>query len=841
MRELIIKSITNSNKLLQKSLALKAQLNNQDLRGANHFFELSLDMLCITDLDGYYKQVNPAFSETLGYTEKELIDTSYLNFIHPDDKEATNKVNQSLSKDQPTIVFEIRNCCKDGTYKWIHWTSNLLHDEQLIYSIARDITEQKQSQEALQKSYNYLQSIFRAAPAGIGLIEDRVFKHVNDNVCQLTGYRREELIGQNARLLYESDEEYDYVGEEKYRQMRENGTGTVETRYLCKDGQIIDVLLSSTPLDINNFSKGVTFTVTDISAIKQSKFYLQQSQEKYLDLYENAPDMYLNVDPKSTNVIQCNQTLINNLGFSKEEIIGHPVFNLYTTDSAKYVEKNIIPMFLDKGIVKNEYLQVKKKNGDIIDVSLNITAIRDEQGNILHSRAIWRDITAMKEQQYQLEHIAHYDILTNLPNRVLLADRLSQAMLQCGRQAQFLAVAFLDLDGFKNINDVYGHNIGDELLIALSIRMKGALRQGDSLARIGGDEFVAVLTDLNTSKDCEPILERLLLSASEPITIGNIVLNVSASIGVTFYPQDNVDADLLMRHADQAMYVAKESGKNQYHIFDTAQDDAVKVQRESLIAIRSALDNHQFLLYYQPKVNMRTGTVVGVEALIRWKHPERGLLSPTDFLPVIENNPMSIELGEWVIDSVLAQISKWQSIGFNLPVSTSVNIAAVQLQQPDFTQRLTKLLAAHPDVEPRYLELEVLETSALDDVKHVSKIMNACISLGVTFALDDFGTGYSSLTYLRRLPATLIKIDQTFVRDMLHDANDFAIVEGVIALSKSFKREVIAEGVETIEHGTTLLKLGCDLAQGYGIAKPMLASDIPSWVIGWKPDANWLS
>jgi EAL domain-containing protein (putative c-di-GMP-specific phosphodiesterase class I) len=287
------------------------------------------------------------------------------------------------------------------------------------------------------------------------------------------------------------------------------------------------------------------------------------------------------------------------------------------------------------------------------------------------------------------------------------------------------------------------------------------------------------------------------------------------------------------------MYTAKELGKNRYHLFDTAQDDAVKVQRESLEAIRTALDEDQFVLHYQPKVNMRKGRVKGVEALIRWQHPTRGLLNPIDFLPVIENSPMSIEMGEWVINAALNQISQWQKMGLNLPVSTSVNIAAVQLQQPDFTKKLTKLLAAHVDVEPCSLELEVLETSGLDDVNYVSTVMRDCMDLGVTFALDDFGTGYSSLTYLRRLPANLIKIDQSFVRDMLNDPDDFAIVEGVIALAKSFKREVIAEGVETIEHGTALLQLGCELAQGYGIARPMPAIDIPAWVSNWKADKAW--
>ena len=537
-------------------------------------------------------------------------------------------------------------------------------------------------------------------------------------------------------------------------------------------------------------------------------------------------------------IVDVNGTFTTITGFSREEAIGQNPRILKSGRQSPEFYADMWQALLEEGYWSGEVWN-RRKNGEVYALMSTISAVNDEQGITTHYVSLGNDITQIKEHQEQLEHIAHYDILTNLPNRVLLADRLSQAMLQCNRHKQSLAVVFLDLDGFKTVNDAHGHDMGDELLITLSVRMKEALREGDSLARIGGDEFIVVLVDLVNVEDCQPILERLLLSASEPVTIDGVVLNVSASIGVTHYPQDNVVADQLMRHADQAMYKAKQLGKNRYHLFDMAQDDAVKVQRESIEAVRSALDNNQFVLHYQPKVNMRTGTVTGYEALIRWQHPERGLLNPIEFLPIIENHTMMIEVGEWVIDSALAQINQWQSMGLNLPVSTSVNIAAAQLQQPDFTQRLTALLAAHPDVEPRYLELEVLETSALEDVHNTSTIMNDCMALGVKFSLDDFGTGYSSLTYLRRLPASLIKIDQTFVRDMLNDPDDLAIVEGVIALAKSFKRDVIAEGVETIEHGTALLQLGCELAQGYGIARPMPASDISVWISDWKPDASW--
>jgi diguanylate cyclase (GGDEF)-like protein len=436
-----------------------------------------------------------------------------------------------------------------------------------------------------------------------------------------------------------------------------------------------------------------------------------------------------------------------------------------------------------------------------------------------------------------LKLVAHYDLLTNLPNRVLLAEVLSQAMIQCKRHNQSLAVAYLDLDGFKAVNDLHGHNVGDELLVEVAKRMKEALREGDTLARIGGDEFIAVMIDLENIDDSEPVLKRLLKAAADPITLGDAVMQVSASIGVSLYPQDHVEADLLMRHADQAMYVAKQAGKNRYHFFDTAQDNASKTQGKSIGDIRSALDKCEFVLHYQPKVNMHTGEVIGAEALIRWQHPILGLVPPLEFLPAIEGHAVSLELGEWVIDTALSQINQWRSIGVYLAIS--VNISAYQLQQVNFTTRLADLLAAHPEVPPHCLELEILETNALHDISQVSATMNTCHELGVRFALDDFGTGYSSLTYLKRLPAHLIKIDQSFVRDMLEDADDLAIVEGVVGLAKAFRRDVIAEGVETIAHGVALLQLGCELAQGYGIARPMPSGNIPEWVSNWKADDSW--
>jgi diguanylate cyclase (GGDEF)-like protein/PAS domain S-box-containing protein len=567
----------------------------------------------------------------------------------------------------------------------------------------------------------------------------------------------------------------------------------------------------------------------------QEKELLLLKLKRAASVFSHAHEGIMITDATAT-ITEVNDTFTQITGYTAVEVLGENPRMLQSGrhSSEFYVEMWATLLSQDhwSGEVWN-----RRKNGDVYPEMLTICAVKNAAGLVQHYVSLCTDITTMKVYQEQLEHVAHYDVLTDLPNRVLLADRLSHAIALCQRREQSLGVAFMDLDGFKEVNDNYGHNVDDELLITVSQRMKAALREGDTLARIGGDEFIAVMVDLDSIEEITPILERLLQAASDPVTIGNDVMQVSASIGVTLYPQDGSDADQLIRHADQAMYGAKQTGKNRYRLFDTALANASKVPLESISDIRSALYSREFVLYYQPKVNMRTGAVIGVEALIRWQHPERGLVPPLEFLPVIEGQAISLDLGEWVISSSLSQISQWQSIGINLPIS--VNISGYQLQQGNFAIRVAALLAAHPEVNPNCLELEILETSALHDISKVSATMNACHKLGVRFALDDFGTGYSSLTHLRRLPAQLIKIDQSFVSDMLEDTDDCAIVEGVIGLARAFRRDVIAEGVESIAHGLALLQLGCELAQGYGIARPMLGVDIPQWVSHWKADDSW--
>lgn len=491
-----------------------------------------------------------------------------------------------------------------------------------------------------------------------------------------------------------------------------------------------------------------------------------------------------------------------------------------------------------KGYWQGEILN-RRKSGDVYPELLSISRIDDASGIPTHYVAIFTDITEIKDASARLEHLAYHDALTQLPNRLLFSDRLAVAMAQVRRSGGLLGVAYLDLDGFKPVNDIHGHACGDRVLIETSGRLQQAVRGGDTVARFGGDEFVLLLNKLSSQAECENILGRLLRDLAEPLTLDGREVRVTASVGVTLFPDDDADADTLLRHADHALYLAKEGGRNRCHVFDAAHDQEMRSRLDRRRRVEAALANNELRLHYQPKVDMRLGRVIGAEALIRWLHPENGLLAPASFLQFVENTSVEIALGEWVIDEAVRQCCAWRAAGLELPVS--VNVSAFHLMQDNFAARLKEILANSPEFPPGYLEVEILETAAFSDIGQTISLMDECRALGVGFALDDFGTGYSSLTYFKRLPVGMLKIDQSFVRDMLGDDDDLAIVEGVIGIARAFRRDVIAEGVETASHGARLLQLGCCFAQGYGIARPMPADAVPDWVAAWQPERAFLT
>jgi diguanylate cyclase (GGDEF)-like protein/PAS domain S-box-containing protein len=461
---------------------------------------------------------------------------------------------------------------------------------------------------------------------------------------------------------------------------------------------------------------------------------------------------------------------------------------------------------------------------------LEITKVRllNKDGGVRGLIGIAADITERKEHEKKLQHIAHYDALTGVPNRVLLADRLLQALARAKRDHGLMAVCYLDLDGFKPVNDNFGHEAGDKVLVEITRRIKEAIREDDTVARLGGDEFVVLLVGMQVPEECAGSLNRLLEVINLPIEMQGQSIRISASIGVALYPEDDHDPDTLLRHADQAMYIAKQSGKNRYHLFDSANDQRARSHHELLQQICHGLAQGEFELYYQPKVELDSRSMVGAEALIRWNHPTRGLLSPGEFLRIIEDTEMEIELGDWVIATAIEQQRRWREQG--LQIEVSINVSAYHLQSPGFSEKLK--IAANlccPGDCAGTLQIEVLETAALEDVAGVSAIIAECKAFGMAFALDDFGTGYSSMSYLSKFDVDVLKIDQSFIRDMLQDKGDHAIVQGIIALAKAFEMGIVAEGVETEAQYQALLLMGCELGQGYGIARPMTADDLLEW------------
>lgn len=526
------------------------------------------------------------------------------------------------------------------------------------------------------------------------------------------------------------------------------------------------------------------------------------------------------------NITDVNPAFTHITGYSRDEVLGK---NPRLMSSALHDKEFYTLMW--ESLIKNRTwrgeIWNRRKSGEIFAEQLSISALCNNDGQVQRYVAVFSDISHIKAHEAELSRVAHYDALTEIPNRVLLADRMKQAIAQTSRDKNMMAVCYLDLDGFKPINDTMGHEIGDQVLIEVAKRVSITIRGGDTVARLGGDEFVVLLLGLYKAEECVTTLERILEAIARPIIVKDRLISLTVSIGVSIYPQDEEDPDILLRHANQAMYVSKQSGKNRYHIYDTDRDLRTRNQNEFLKSIRYALSDEQFVLYYQPKVNLRTRELVGAEALIRWQHPVRGVLSPVEFLRHIEKTELDIQIGEWVIATALNQMHQWHKDGINIEVS--VNISGYHLESPNFVEHLQKQLALYPDIAFGKLQIEVLETVALNDISIVSAIIESCRKFGVGFALDDFGTGYSSLAYLSKLPVDTLKIDQSFVRDMLGDKGDMAIVQGIIALASAFDRHTVAEGIETVDHYRALLDMGCELGQGYGIARPMPADELQNW------------
>ncbi len=801
-------------------------------------FDASSDSIVITDQEMVVLSVNSAFTRITGFTENEVLGkTPRLWSSGKHDRSFYEQVWKSVTE-HGEWDGELINRRKDGRLFDARVSITVSRDDQgkarHYIGTMSDITERKQAQAQLHRNEERFRSLTLLSSDWYWEQDaDFRFVRLDGDLETITGISTSQHIGLtrwDMPALNLTEQDWD---EHRAVLRAQQPFHDFEMRRPDHNGREHWVSISGTPVfDEQGVFTGYRGVGTDITRRKLAEDRLERAASVFTHSREA-----IMITSASGEIENVNAAFTRITGYALAEVVGR---NPSLLASGRHDKAYFVAMWrglLDKGHWYGEIWN-RRKDGSVFAAMQTIGAVRDDQGRTREYVSLFSDITSIKEHEQQLEHIAHYDVLTGLPNRVLLSDRLQQAMALARRSGSRLGVAFLDLDGFKSINDRHGHTAGDQLLVNVAQRMKSVLRDVDTLARLGGDEFVAVLQDQGDARSSEHIVSRLLEAAARPVQLGPLLVNVSASLGVTFYPQeDDVDADQLLRQADQAMYQAKLAGRNRHHVFDADQDRHVRGHFESVERMRLALQAREFTLVYQPQVDLGSGRFVGVEALLRWQHPERGLLLPGSFLHLIEDLPLAVELGEWVITTALEQLVRWDEQGHK--VSVSVNVGARQLQAGDFTSRLAGLLAHHPGAGPGRLELEVLETSALADVAKVSELIAACRNLGVSFAIDDFGTGYSSLTYLKRLPVQRIKIDQSFVSGMLDDSDDLAILQGVIGLAGALRREVIAEGVETVEQGQMLLRLGCQLAQGNGIAAPMPADQLPGWLARWRPAPQW--
>ncbi len=437
---------------------------------------------------------------------------------------------------------------------------------------------------------------------------------------------------------------------------------------------------------------------------------------------------------------------------------------------------------------------------------------------------VLEDITERKESEARIMHMAYYDNLTGLPNRRLLIDRLNQVMVRMQREKQLAVILFIDLDRFKFINDTLGHNTGDEVLRIIGGKLNNLCRKSDSVARLGGDEFIILLPEIARIEEVVQIVKRFLITLSEPLNVAGCKFSLSASIGISIYPNDGVDSETLIKNADAAMYKAKSEGRNNWQFYSSSMNESSFEWITMENKLRKAVEDGDFILHYQPQVDVHTKKVTGMEALIRWQDPDKGIIPPNVFIPVAEDTGLIIPIGEWVLRTACAQNKKWQDDGFrHFPVA--VNISMRQFKQKDFVEIITGILN-ETGLDPGYLELELTESIIMSDAKATIKILHDLKELGLRLSIDDFGTGYSSLSYLKHMPIDTLKIDRSFVSDITLDENDFAICTAIIRMAKSLKIEVIAEGVETMEQFTLLSNLGCDKIQGYLISKPLLPEKI---------------
>ena len=783
--------------------------------------------IAVLDRDGRQVMANPALQRFLGYDAKELTALRFADYTHPDDLDDDVAIYRELIEGKRSrYTRDKRYLRKDGTVVWGRVTVALIRDDadQPLHTIGMilDLGEQLAAEHALRESERKYRTLFESASEGMWIIQDGRYVSVNAAALRMLGYADASLVlGKRPRDLspsVQADGEETALKEQRIMaQSLKGGTQRFEWEHRRADGGLLPVEVTLMPVELGG-EPALFVTWHDLTGQRAA----EKREIQARTVFENTSEGIIITDQEQ-RILAVNRAFTEITGYSEQEVLGEKPTLLR---SGRHDESFYQAMWATLGTTgqwRGEFWN-RRSNGDIYPQLSTISEVRDQAGRLTNYVAVFGDITQLKRSEEELYRLAHRDALTGLPNRTLLRARLEQSLSRASRDGAMLALLFLDLDLFKNVNDTLGHPVGDALLQSVAAAMATKIRAADSIARLGGDEFVVLMEDIDEPNMAAQLARRLLEVFAEPFDAGGRELYITASIGISIFPMDGEDMDALLSNADVAMYQAKEHGRNTYRFFEPSMTEGAIERLRLENALRGALARDELTLVFQPQVKLANGCMYGAEVLLRWHHEELGEVSPARFIPVAEELGLIAQLGAWVLEQSCAQLAAWDQQGFLMP-RLAVNLSVQQLERADLLDSIESVLA-RTGIEGDRLELEVTESMLMRHAEQVISNLRALRELGITIAVDDFGSGFSSLGYLKTLPINRLKIDKSFVSHLTQDPNDDAIARAVIALGHGLGLDVLAEGVETEAQAAFLRHEHCSEAQGFLFGRPMTAAQL---------------
>ena len=797
------------------------------------FTHARIPILLIDPQDGRIVDANAAASDFYGYALPTLKALTIFDINTLSAKQISEEMNHAITTGKAHFLFSHRLADGSLCSVEVHTGPLLVDGRELLYSIIHDISERRKTEAALARSEARLAELAEHQRA---ILESTNFAVIATNISgiitsinaateKMLGYSHTELIGkQSPDIFFEPTYLNGPINAQPatfINLIEVNKGKNHESLFLRKGGNAFFVELSlSSMTDLNGKISGYLIVAEDITQRKETEAELRIAATAF----QTQEAMF--ITDTNNIILRVNRAFTDVTGYSSEEAVGKKPTLLQSGRQSPNFYRSLWKKLLQNNFWQGEIYN-KRKNGEIFPEWLNITAVKDSHGETSHYVASFTDITEYKQREEAIHNLAYYDPLTQLPNRRLLLDRIKQTMLSNTRHDKYGALLLIDLDNFKKLNDTQGHDVGDLLLIEVAQRILGQLRSEDTVARLGGDEFVVMLNDLDSrlevaAQNTEIVAEKIRNAINKPFLLRGHEYHNSPSIGISIFHNQEISVDKLLKHADTAMYQAKHSGRNTIRFFDPATQAAMESRVQLEVMLREAIPA-QLKLYYQPQID-KDGHINGAEVLLRWIHPEKGMISPAEFIPLAEDSGLILPIGDWVMDTACSQLKQWENNTITQHLHLAVNVSAKQFRQADFVDNVLAILQK-TGAPPQKLKLELTESLLIDDIDGVVNKMTALKAIGVSFSLDDFGTGFSSLSYLKTLPLDQLKIDQSFVRDILTDPNDAAIARTVIALAQSLGLGVIAEGVETELQRGFLSTHGCDNYQGYLFGRPMPLAD----------------